>query len=81
MARVVLSCRVHGIITTPIPNQRSEVEACLRRHRAAGCPAVVNVVAAQRLARSSCSMCGRDEGDDVGVIIERVCGDCRRTWS
>lgn len=29
----------------------------------------------------SCRMCSRDEGDDVGVIIEGLCGDCRRTWA
>jgi hypothetical protein len=28
-----------------------------------------------------CSRCGRDEGDDVGVVIEGACGDCRRVWA
>lgn len=32
------------------------------------------------LERRSCTMCGRDERDGVGVIIEGVCGDCRRSW-
>lgn len=27
-----------------------------------------------------CTRCGRDEGDDVGVVIEGACGDCRAAW-
>jgi hypothetical protein len=29
----------------------------------------------------SCTMCGKDEGDGVGIIIDGVCGDCRRAWA
>lgn len=28
-----------------------------------------------------CRICGRNEGDDVGVIVEGHCGDCRRSWA
>jgi hypothetical protein len=34
---VVLVCAKHGTITTPIPNTYSEIDPCVKRHRAAGC--------------------------------------------
>lgn len=30
-----------------------------------------------RLVRT-CRRCGRNEGDDIGVVIDGVCADCRR---
>lgn len=31
-------------------------------------------------ALPSCTYCGKNEADEIGVIIEGACGDCRRVW-
>jgi hypothetical protein len=29
----------------------------------------------------SCRICGRDEGDDIGVVVGGTCSDCTRAWA
>lgn len=50
-----------------------------------GCaePAPGNVTCrpVRAIPAQTCRMCSRDELDGCGVIIEGVCGDCRRAWA